>query len=465
LAIFLNSVNTIESALVKCFNSAPEKKIIIAYSGGVDSQVLLVALATLKQREQLSNNIVVCHVNHGLSPNADSWQAFAQQQCDRYSLPLITRKLQLKKQPQQSLEAIARDARYQVLIQASIEPAFIVTGHHLNDQTETFLLALKRGSGLKGLSAMPENSVLAQHNLLRPLLSVSRDEILSYAQQHELSWIEDESNTDEHYDRNFLRHQIIPALSERWPSINKTIARSARHCFEAQQLLNELAEQDLTVCQTAPDKLSIVKLNSLSEARLKNLLRHFLANHQLLMPTGQQLAQICQQLNANNDKSPVIQLANCCLRRFQHELYLTHIYQDISSWQHTIDVDTLATEPSVSVALPDQLGAVSISTNSNTSNTDTTWQTAIKQPNVRQLVTIRFGHNNPTCLPEYRQHSRSLKKVLQELAIPPWQRKRLPFIFYDDELVAVVGHFVCQGYLADNADSDYFISWQSELSF
>lgn len=458
-------MNTIESALVKCFNSAPDKKIIIAYSGGVDSQVLLVALAALKQRKQLSNNIVVCHVNHGLSPNADSWQAFAQQQCDRFSLPLITRKLQLKKQPQQSLEAIARDARYQVLIQASVEPAFIVTGHHLNDQTETFLLALKRGSGLKGLSAMPENSVLAQHNLLRPLLSVSREEILSYAQQHELSWIEDESNTDEHYDRNFLRHQIIPALSERWPSINKTIARSAGHCFEAQQLLNELAEQDLTVCQTAPDKLSIVKLNSLSEARLKNLLRHFLASHQLLMPTEQQLAQICQQLNANSDKSPVIQLANCCLRRFQHELYLTHIYQDISSWQHNIDLDTLAAEPSVNIALPDQLGAVSISTNSNTSNTDTTWQTTIKQPNVGQLVTIRFAHSNPTCLPEYRQRSRSLKKVLQELAIPPWQRKRLPFIFYDDELVAVVGHFVCQDYLAEIRDRRYFIAWQSELSF
>jgi len=458
-------VNTIESVLAQCFNSTPDKKIIIAYSGGVDSQVLLVALAKLKQQGQLSNDIVVCHVNHGLSPNADSWQTFAQQQCDRFSLPLITHKLKLKKQPQQSLEAMARDARYQVLIQASVEPAFIVTGHHLNDQTETFLLALKRGSGLKGLSAMPASSVLAQHHLLRPLLSVSRNDILFYAQQHDLSWIEDESNSDEHYERNFLRHQIIPALSERWPSINKTITRSARHCFEAQQLLNELAEQDLTDCQQAPYKLSIVKLNALSEPRLKNLLRHFLASYKLLMPTDQQLAQICQQLNADADKSPVIQLANCCFRRFKHELYLTNIYQDISSWQQAIDVDSLATVESLNVALPEQLGAVSLSLLASTSNTESAWQTGIKKPKVGQLVTIRFAHNNPTCLPEYRQRSRSLKKVLQELAIPPWQRKRLPFIFYDDELVAVVGHFVCQDYLADNEDNSYFISWQSELSF
>lgn len=457
-------MNTIETALVQCFNTRPNKKIIIAYSGGVDSQVLLVALAKLKQQGQLSNDIIACHVNHGLSPNAKSWQVFAQQQCEQFALPLITHQLQLKKQRQQSLEAIARDARYHVLVQASAESAFIVTGHHLNDQTETFLLALKRGSGLRGLSAMPEMSALAQHQLLRPLLSVSRKEILSYAQHHDLSWIEDESNTDEHYDRNFLRHQIIPALSDRWPSINSTISRSAEHCFEAQQLLNELAEQDLAASQSAPYTLSIAQLNALSEARLKNLLRYFLASHQLLMPTGQQLTQICQQLNASADKSPVIQLANACLRRFKGELYLTPIYQDVSLWQEAIAVDTLAAEQCVSVALPDQLGTLNISENIDASDNKARYQTVIKKPEEGQLMTVRFSHDNPICLPDYRHHSRSLKKVLQELVIPPWQRKRLPFIFYDEHLVAVLGHFVCQAYVGENAPNTYHISWRSEPS-
>ncbi|MFT5636503.1 MAG: tRNA(Ile)-lysidine synthase [Cognaticolwellia sp.] len=457
-------MNIIESALVQFFKNTPDKTIVIAYSGGVDSQVLLVALAKLKQQGQLANTIVVCHVNHGLSPHADAWQAFAQQQCDSFSLPLITHKLNLKKLSQQSLEAMARDARYQVLIQASAEPAIIVTGHHLNDQAETFLLALKRGSGLKGLSAMLASSTLAQHTLARPLLPISRANIIDYANEHQLSWIEDESNTDEHYDRNFLRHQILPKLNERWASINKTIARSAEHCYEAQQLLDELAQQDLVDCQLSSYKLSIPNLNKLSEPRLKNILRYFLSSHDLLMPTRQQLKQICLQLNADADKSPVIQLANCCFRRFKGEVHLTRIYQDISLWQQSVNLECLADEKILNVALPDELGTLNFSTLLGNDKAKSHWQAAIKKPNVNQLVTVCFAHENPTCLPQYRQHSRALKKVLQELEIPPWQRKRLPFIFYDNELIAVAGHFVCRDYLVDNKNLGCFISWDGEPS-
>ncbi|WP_081153035.1 tRNA lysidine(34) synthetase TilS [Cognaticolwellia beringensis] len=458
-------MNIIESALVQFFKSTPDKPIIIAYSGGVDSQVLLVALAKLKQQGQLPNPVVVCHVNHGLSPHADTWQVFAQQQCDSFDLPLLTQKLHLKKQAQQSLEAMARDARYQVLIKASTEPAIIVTGHHLNDQAETFLLALKRGAGVKGLSAMLVSSALAQHTLARPLLAVSRDDIVDYANQQKLSWIEDESNTDEHYDRNFLRHQILPTLNERWPSINKTIARSAEHCFEAQQLLDELAQDDLAECQLSTFKLSVPHLYKLSESRLKNLIRYFLSGHNFLMPTRQQLAQICQQLNADADKSPVIQLANCCFRRFRDGLYLTPIYQDITLWQQSVDLSCVPDKSRLNVQLPEQLGVLSFSINSEQVTTKSHWQTAIKQPATNQLVSVRFSHDNPTCLPQYRQRSRALKKVLQELSIPPWQRKRLPFIYYDNELVAVVGHFVCQAFLADRPDLALIVSWDSEPSF
>ncbi|TWX73872.1 tRNA lysidine(34) synthetase TilS [Colwellia sp. C1TZA3] len=458
-------MNIIELALVNFFKPIPENPIIIAYSGGVDSQVLLVALAKLKQQRQLPNAIVVCHVNHGLSPDADAWQMFAQQQCKRLSLPFISDKLHLKKQAQQSLEAIARDARYKVLVQASTEPAIIVTGHHLNDQAETFLLALKRGSGLKGLSAMQASLPFAQHTLARPLLSISRTDIVAYANQQQLSWIEDESNTDERFDRNFLRHQILPTLNERWPSINKTIARSAEHCLEAQQLLDELAQQDLADCQHSSYQLSVAKLNVLSEPRLKNLLRYFLSRHHFLMPSRQQLMQICQQLNAEADKSPVIQLAACCIRRYKTALYLTPIYQDLSLWQQSLDLVILANEKPLNIFLPDELGVLSFSSLLVQKQDINHWQALIKKPQKNQLVTIRFSHENPSCLPQYRQHSRPLKKVLQELAIPPWQRKRLPFIYYDDELVAVAGQFVCQAYVGDNESSAFAISWHGELPF
>ena len=458
-------MNIIESTLVHFFKDTPNKTIIIAYSGGVDSQVLLVALATLKQQKKLTNEIVVCHVNHGLSPHADEWQAFAQQQCDSFSLPLFSHKLYLKKQAQQSLEAMARDARYKVLIQTSAEPAIIATGHHLNDQAETFLLALKRGAGVKGLSAMPANAKLAQHTIARPLLTVSRDNIVNYANQKNLSWVEDESNEDEHYDRNFIRHQILPTLQTRWPSINNTISRSAEHCFEAQQLLDELAQQDLTNSQVSQNQLSVAILNTLSEIRLKNLLRYFISSHDLLMPTRQQLVQICQQLKANADKSPVIQLSNYCFRRYKEEFYLTAIYQDISTWQQAVNIEDLAVEGRLNVLLPDTLGTLSISCDDEPLVSKSNWQAAVKKPQSEQIVTVRFSHENPKCLPQYRQHSRVLKKVLQELNIPPWHRKRLPFIFYDNELVAVVGHFVCKPFIVDKPNETMFVSWDSESSF
>lgn len=454
----------IESSLHQYFLKRADKNILIAYSGGIDSQVLLHCLASLKSQKRLTSELSVCHVDHGLSANTFHWQAFAKEQCQKFNLPLKIISVNVKAKAQKSLEALARDARYDALQSVANVGDLIVTGHHSDDQAETFLLALKRGSGLKGLCAMQSEMPLGEQLLVRPLLNISRRDIEAYAKEYKLTWIEDESNTNERFDRNFLRHQILPKLNERWPSINKTIARSAEHCNEAQQLLNELAEQDLSDSLHSTSKLSIPHLNKLNEPRLKNLLRYFLATHNILMPSHQQILQICQQINADADKSPVIQLDNSCLRRFKNELYLTDIYQDISSWQHEVSFSHLD-KKTLSVSLPDGLGALSMSINTIDTQSELNWQADIKSPLANQRVTIGFTHDNPKCLPQYRQHSRALKKVLQELAIPTWQRKRLPFLFYDNELVAVVGHFVCKAYVADNENLNFSLSWQGESSF
>jgi len=452
-------MSLIESSLHQYFLKHADKNILIAYSGGVDSQVLLHCLASLKKQKRLVSELSVCHVDHGLSVNTLQWQAFAKEQCQQFNLPLKIISVNVQAKAQKSLEALARDARYDALKSVSNSGDLIVTGHHSDDQAETYLLALKRGSGLKGLSAMQNEMPLGKQLLVRPLLNISRKDIEAYAIEHQLTWIEDESNTDERFDRNFLRHQILPKLNSRWPSFNKTIARSAVHSFEAQQLLNELAQQDLITCQTSPITLSTLQLNKLSEPRVKNLLRYFLANQNVLMPSNQQLQQICQQLNADTDKSPVIQLDNCCLRRYRDELYLTDIFQDISAWQQEIDVSTLLENGLMAIVLPDGLGTLNLSANTFDEKSSSKWQVTIKKPLTNQKVTIGFAHQNPKCLPDYRQHSRALKKVLQELAIPTWQRKRLPFIFYDNELVAVVGHFVCKEYSAKGEDSTFSLSW------
>jgi tRNA(Ile)-lysidine synthase len=436
----------IESALVSAIIKHPKTPLVIAFSGGVDSQVLLHALAKLKQAKQFPNPMTVCHVNHGLSANASAWQTFAHKVCQKLNVTFTVCQVNVQSQPQQSLEALAREARYQALKSIYDQQSLIITGHHRDDQAETFLLALKRGAGLKGLSAMAAETKQGKDTLLRPLLNISRAEIVNYANNYKLNWVEDESNSDTRFDRNFIRQKIMPLLNERWPSITQTINRSSRHCLEGQLLLNELAEQDLTSCQLIKQSLSVSELSKLSTARFNNLIRYFLAQHHYLMPSTEQLAQVYQQLFSNEDKNPAVKVANNYLRRYKNALYLTADFIDVSDWQTGICCDE---KESVAIAkvieLPDGLGKL-IFSNSQPCELLPSDQ-LIALPTKAQKVTLRFCHRNPTCLPDYRNHSRSLKKVLQELNIPPWQRKRIPFLYYDNVLVAAIGYFVCQGFV------------------
>ncbi|MDX2367012.1 MAG: tRNA lysidine(34) synthetase TilS, partial [Colwellia sp.] len=432
--------------------------LVIAYSGGVDSQVLLHALAKLKHAKKFPNLITVCHVNHGLSDNAATWQNFAEQACQKLNLPFVACQVNVQPQAQHSLEALAREARYQALQSLYDEQTLIITGHHRDDQAETFLLALKRGSGLKGLSAMAAETRQGKDIFMRPLLNISRAEIVHYAKEEQLDWVEDESNSDTRFDRNFIRQKIMPLLSERWPSITQTINRSSSHCLEGQLLLNELAEQDLVSCQLSEQCLSICELSKLSTARFNNLIRYFLAQHHYLMPSTEQLSQVHQQLLANEDKNPEIKVANNYFRRYKNALYLTANFIDISDWQKNIDCfdkDTFVTADVIE--LPDGLGRLTFSNNQSFDVSNLGQRVAL--PTKEQKVTLRFCHSNPTCLPDYRNHSRSLKKVLQELNIPPWQRKRIPFLYYDEHLVAAIGHFVCQAFSSNENDPSMIITW------
>lgn len=447
----------IELALNSAIEKYPETPLVIAYSGGVDSQVLLHAVANLKHVKKIPNLITVCHVNHGLSTNACAWQTFAQQACHQLDLTFVASQVNVQPQAQQSLEAIARDARYQALQSIYEEQSLIITGHHSDDQAETFLLALKRGAGLKGLSAMAVETKQGKDIFMRPLLTISRADIVHYAKQQQLDWVEDESNNDTHFDRNFIRQKIMPLLSERWPSITQTINRSSSHCLEGQLLLDELAEQDLARSQLSEQSLSVNELSKLSVARFNNLVRYFLAQHNFLMPSTEQLAQVHQQLLASEDKNPSVKVAKHYLRRYKNSLYLTADFIDVSNWQSAIDlVNKQNVEIADVIELPDSLGKLTFSTDHFLEVSNTCQR--IVFPTNSQKVSLRFCHSNPTCLPDYRNHSRSLKKVLQELNIPPWQRKRIPFIYYDDVLVAAVGYFVCQAFLPNDNKPSFTVS-------
>ena len=445
---------TLKQTLNAIFDSHGNVDLIIAYSGGIDSQVLLHALMQLQQNNVINNDITVCHVNHGLSQNAVYWQKFAQQECKKHSAKLIVKYVNVKPQSQQSLEALARDARYDALKSLKDNKCLVLTGHHSDDQSETFLLALKRGAGLKGLSSMATQTPLGKHLLVRPLLNISRQEIESYAKTHLLDWVEDESNGDTSFDRNFIRQQIIPLLRERWPSINSTINRSASHCLAGQELLDELAEQDLVICKAGENSLHIDELKVLSPARFNNVIRFFMAQHGCLMPSTEQVSQVRHQLQAKNDKTPQIKVADHFFRRFKNELFLTPAYDDISHWHKSVisSFKALALEDIV-INLPNNLGELFFTKNHINAAPENSL-TCINLPKEGQQVTVRFSHDNPKCLPHFRQHSRDVKKVLQELNIPPWQRKRIAFLYYDNNLVAAIGYFICKPYIAkENQES------------
>ena len=450
-----NITTALHNTLKELFETHGNLELIIAYSGGIDSQVLLHAATQLQQKKLINNAITVCHVNHGLSENATHWQDFAQQECDKLAVKLIIKSVHVQAQAQQSLEALARDARYLALKSLTDKKSLILTGHHSDDQSETFLLALKRGAGLKGLAAMSVQTQLGQHLLVRPLLSISRQEIAAYAKAHQLSWVEDESNLDTCFDRNFIRQQVIPLLRARWPSINNTINRSASHCLAGQELLDELAEQDFKVCKASGTSLSVEHLLQLSPARFNNLIRFFVAQHNCLMPSTEQVKQVRLQLSAAEDKSPQIKVAQHVFRRFKGTLYLTPAHQDVSSWHREV----ILSNETVELELPDNLGQLSFAVTVDKISA----AMAIRSPEPQVQVTVRYSHENPKCLPDYRKHSRNLKKVLQELNIPPWQRKRIAFLYYDNELVAAIGHFICQPYLATASQSSMQVTWHKPI--
>jgi len=472
-------MSLIQTNLSRFFKKFPERPIVVAYSGGIDSQVLLHALSQLKLQNLLSNELSVCHINHGLSSNAGIWQEAAEIFCQKLSIPIQVIEVNVKEISGESLEALAREARYEAIKSYSVNNALIVTGHHLDDQGETFLLALKRGAGLKGLSAMADTVKLhfgstlakavepADQLLVRPLLNVSRKEINSYALLHNLTWVEDESNKDLRFDRNFIRHQIMPLLTDRWPAMLSTIKRSSEHCQEGQLLLTELAVQDLSCCQLSRVSLSVNELTKLSSARFNNLIRYFLEVNHCLMPSTKQLQQIQLQLLAASDKSPEIKVSNYWLRRFKGELVITPNYQNLLSWQYHFSIERVKNTKHI-IPLPDGLGQLCFKLDNNANKTqpfckgEPNLVLYLKPPEPTQQITIRFSHENPKCLPEFRQHSRELKKVLQELNIAPWQRKRIPFIYYKDILVCAVGYFICKEYLAKNADVAIVLSWNKE---
>ncbi|ASI95717.1 tRNA lysidine(34) synthetase TilS [Vibrio rotiferianus] len=423
-------------------------KIVLAFSGGVDSRLLLELLSRYQQVNSTGNNPIKCHavyVHHGLSSNADDWADKCLMWAEQVGITCSVEQVSLDINSGDSIELLAREARYQVLSKHIQASDLLLTGQHADDQVETFLLALKRGSGPKGLSSMAESMPFAGGMLVRPLLAIKREQIEAAAKEEGLDWVEDESNQDTRYDRNFLRHRIVPDLSERWPSIHQAVQRSASLCAQQEALLDELLGAVFERALQSDLSLSIDELVTHSDLARARLIRMWLAKLNANMPTQVQLNLIWNEVGlAQQDANPKLQLKQGEVRRFQNRLYWVTETADVTTWQSDIQTDT-------ALVLPERLGELTLNTSSE--------QATIALPPQPELLRVTFNPEGLSAHPTTRNHSRKLKKLFQEYNVPSWLRRQIPILMYQNQVVAVAGLFVDRAFSGQDCE----LIWRKSL--
>lgn len=418
------------------------KVLWVAYSGGCDSHVLLHSLVAL--RSEINCEIKAIHINHGLSPLANEWEEHCRKTCEEVSVPYVAISVNAKAK-NSSPEEAARHARYAEWKKLLNKNEVLLLAHHQDDQAETVLIQLLRGSGVKGLAAMPIIQDFSHGQLCRPILGFMREEIYSYAIEHGLNWIDDPSNFDTDYDRNFLRHEVIPLLETRWPALKRTLSRSATHQAEADQLLTELAFQDWHHIHVK-NKINISSLQELSDKRQRNVLRYWIADVcECSLPDTVHLQRILDEvLTAAEDAKPEVIWSGGEVRRYQGLLYaqdkitkvpdnFTLLWSDFTSPLELKYTNTqLTAKPSVGDGLS---------------------QAKLKNAE----ISLRFRQGGESCRPIGRGHTHQLKKLFQEWQVLPWERASIPLLYVDGELAQVVGYCICEPFAATEGEPSWLI--------
>ncbi|MHB1115690.1 tRNA lysidine(34) synthetase TilS [Sideroxydans sp.] len=413
-------------------------KLLLGLSGGMDSVVLLHALHRLAPK--LGYTLSAMHVHHGISPNADAWARFCTELCERYAIQLEIKHVDIAPlKDTHGIEASARKLRHAAFAESACR--YVALAHHADDQAETLMLQLLRGAGLRGVSAMPLVREQGSQLLLRPLLACGRTTLLAYAQQHALQWMEDESNADELYPRNFLRHRLFPVLEERFPAWRDTLGRSAQHFAEAAGMLEEVALAD----GAGEPLLAVAKLDALSPARGRNLLRHFLHLQGAPMPQEAQLDDMLRQLRSARDNADVcVNFGEWQVRRYRGHI---HAMRALSSFDPALRLDWQGEAALYWPPLQRELhftAAVG---------------SGISRDRLSQgQVSLRLRNGGETLRPQPLAARRSMKNLLQEHGVPPWQRERLPLLYCGDELACVVGVAVAAEFRAAEGEQSVMVA-------
>ena len=435
------------SALLACVESLVPRtsaELCVAFSGGLDSTVLLHALVRAIA-DRANYRMRAAHVDHQLHPDSASWR----EQCGRWAqslqvefVPLV---VNVASDPELSPEAAARDARYAAFRQILKPNEVLLTAHHADDQLETMLLALMRGAGLRGLSGVASVQIFGGGWLARPLLDFSRAELEEWARAEQLQWLEDPSNASTAFDRNFLRHRVLPALRERWPAAAQSATRSTAHLREAGRLLDMLAAADLETV-AAGSCLSMPQLASLAPARRRNLLRHWIRQQGVRVPSTRKLATIERDLLiAREDRLPCVEWDGVQVRRHRGLLYCMRERPAFAP------ADALTWNVSQVLELPAQLGRLR-------AQRDALGGLAVER--LPAALQVHFRQGGEELQPAGDAHHRKLKKLLQDARVLPWWRDRVPLIYAADRLVAVGDLWIAEEFAARGGEDALRIVWE-----
>ena len=428
--------------------------VVLAFSGGLDSVVLLDLLVKQQKFSPVRYNLSAVYIDHQLQADSTTWVNTNREICASYNVNYESYAVEILKDKSKSIESLARIARYGQLSKIILNSkTVLITAHHLDDQAETFLLQLTRSAGPRGLSAMPKIKSFSKGYHLRPLLDMPKRELQAYAEHHHLHWVDDKTNSDTKYDRNYIRHQILPRLIQRWPNMMINIANSAKNCAEHELLLNEYLAEDYqkTICEsnlldklfTAHSILDVTKLQNCSIEKQRGLLRYWLRKNNTTLPDRNVIHQIILMLSSNLNKTPKAKIGVHWVRRHKNKLYLI---SDNEEKLNCIDYPNVPYKLGSAADLHGlAITVTSVKVRDFDKQSDPTLMLNLNVKTDQEII-ICFRRGGERCRPSTRKGSVSLKKLLQEHDIPPWQRNKLPLLYIDGQLAAIPGVTICEGF-------------------
>ncbi len=419
------------------------RKIIIAYSGGIDSSVLLHLIFSIK--DDLKQSLEVIHINHGLHEKSDNWEIFCKAQCKKFNISFKAININELPPKNESIESWARNKRYFLITKEMKKGDLLLTAHHMDDQVETFFLQVLRGAGPRGLSSMPVIKKITNGYHVRPFLNIRRSELEKYANTNNLSWQDDESNLDVRYDRNYLRHKVLTYLEMAWPSYRQSISRAISHQKESMDLLNDIASEDMSkVLHKNFVNLDIKLLKELNLPRQKNLIFYWLDNLNLEKPGSRHMDQIIKTLiNTSSDKSPCVNWKNTEVRKYRDYLYASNTIK-----QHNINE-----EIHWNTNLPIEIQGEKLIAK------ETLGKGILRSCIDGAKISIRYRNGGEKIYSNSLNNSKTVKQLFQEHGVLPWFRDRVPLIYVNEELAVIPGFCVGKKFSASKNEKSLDIYW------